>query len=65
MQKNEIVARLMACDPKKLNGRRLGAVADQILARTAGDEAEIARELARLGLCATRSIHHGLATTNR
>ena len=59
MQKPEIVARLMACDPTKLKGRRLGALADDILTRTAGDEAESARELARLGHSATRVIQFG------
>lgn len=65
MQKSELLARLMACDPARLKGRRRGALADEILKRAAGDDAEIARELIRLGHCATRNIQHGATVSRR
>lgn len=49
MNRSELIARLMRCDPAHTKNRSLPALASEIETRTRGDEAATLAELKRLG----------------
>lgn len=63
MTKSELLARLMMCDARHLEGRSLSALATQIETRAKGSERAIESELTRLGYNGTPI--HGQAVRGR